>query len=391
MRGHLVTTGALVAALVGPPAVAGPPDGDTACRQGLPRPPSARLLVSRGAVASMPPGARATGALPELGLVEVELPASSADGAVAAARARGYLADREQVFHALETPSDPLLAKQWALPKIGASTAWNREVGTTTPVMVAIIDTGIALDHPDLAGHVVAGENTVSGGSPQDDQGHGTHVAGIVGAATNNRTGVAGITWGASLLAVKVLGASGGGTSCQVLAGVVSAINAGARVLNLSLGAAGQCPAVFDVAFEYAAKRGAVVLAAGGNSGAGLNPVVTPAACEGAIAVSATAPDDTRADFSTFGWFIDVSAPGVQIMSTYFDAKTRKNTYAPLSGSSMATPVVAGVAALIASKYPSWTPAQIRARLLTSVVDLGPKGRDDAFGAGRIDAAKAVR
>jgi thermitase len=293
---------------------------------------------------------------------------------------------------AMRTPNDPLVARQWALRVTRAPSAWDAETGRRNPVVVAVLDTGVDASHPDLIGHVRAGGDFVAGDpDPSDEHFHGTAVAGVIAASTNNRKGVAGISWGATVLAERVLNAEGSGSMCTVAAGVIDAVDAGARVLNLSLGAPGEtCPFVMEQALSYAHDHGALVVVSAGNDGARGNPVDYPAGCDGAFAVAATDSQDRTAKFSEFGPQVDISAPGVNVVTTSRNADG-VHGYAYLSGTSVSAPIVAGAAALLLSRHPDWTPDQVRARLVATARDLGPRGRDDRFGAGRVDIGRALR
>jgi subtilisin family serine protease len=300
-------------------------------------------------------------------------------------------AEAEQTYSVSETPADPLYPQQWALQKVSAPAAWNVEVGSTRPVTVAVLDTGADFGHPDLAGRLLAGLDVLSpGATPQDDHTHGTHVAGIIAAGTNNRIGVAGLSWGAQVLPVKALDAHGAGSTCNVVAAVAYTATQSVQVVNMSLGAPGPCPAAMQDAVDVATHAGALVVAAAGNSGADFNTTESPANCDGTFGVAATDAADHAASFSNFGSYVDVAAPGVDILSTVIDPKTHKHGYANLSGTSMACPMVAGLAALLVAEHADWTPQQVVDRITHTSVDLGTHGWDPHFGAGRIDAARAL-
>ncbi len=288
-------------------------------------------------------------------------------------------------------PNDPGLRRQWGLAKIGAPRAWDVTTGLGAKVTIAVLDTGVDLRHPDLRGRVVNGPNVAYGtDDSQDDESHGTHVAGIAAAATNNKVGVAGVSWGATVLAVKVLNKSGSGTSCDIAVGIIEAADRDVDVINMSLGGAFTCPAAFRVAVAYAEQKGALVVASSGNDGFVASPQSAPANCPGVLGVGATDIRDEPSSFTTFGGSVDVAAPGTDILSTFFDPKKNASTYATQSGTSMSAPFVSGLAALLKAKHPDWTPAQVAARIVESVDDLGPAGRDDFYGAGRINAARAL-
>jgi subtilisin family serine protease len=339
-------------------------------------------------------GGHVTGGIAALHVVEAAFPTRAArDAALPLLRASGArYAEPERVYTTQKDPNDPYLRYQWGIYKTGVDKAWAREKGTSSPVTVAVIDTGVDMKHPDLTGRVTPGKNVVDNtDDPTDDNSHGTHVAGIVAARSNNLTGVAGISWGAQVLAVKVLGADGAGTDCDVAYGMVSAVQAGARILNLSLGAEGAaCGGVQQAAVDYATKADAVTIVAAGNNAKKGNKDSAPADCAGVLAVGATDARDKVAPFSAHHPYVAISAPGVMVMSTYYDPKAHRHGYAYESGTSMATPFVAGVAALVLAKHPTWTPQQVMDRLTKTADDRGVKGRDQFYGTGRINAARAL-
>jgi thermitase len=295
-------------------------------------------------------------------------------------------AEPDYVVHATKTPDDPYYPLQWGLPKIQAPEAWNEDTGGSN-VVIAIIDTGVDLNHPDLNDKIVPGWDFVNGDSlAQDDHGHGTHVAGIAAAETNNARGVAGMSWGARIMPVKVLDRNGDGYYSDVAKGVRYACNHGAQVLNLSLG--GPNPSsTLEEALDDVLQKGCLVMAAAGNGGQ--DAVDYPARYPETIAVAATDRNDARASFSDYGPEIDVAAPGVDIYSTLW-APANRHIYGWKAGTSMATPCVSGLAALIWSHCPDLTNDQIRSVIEATAKDLGDVGWDQYFGHGRIDAAAAT-
>lgn len=290
------------------------------------------------------------------------------------------------------TPNDPYYSVyQWGPPQVNAPLAWAQSTGAG--VTIAVVDTGVDLNHPDLASKIVAGWDFANGDSvPQDDHGHGTHVAGIAAAATDNQLGVAGLGWDASIMPVKVLDSYGYGYNTDIANGISWAVDRGAQVINLSVGGEVWSQVLQD-ATDYAFSQGALVVAAAGNCGdltdyypcQTHNPTFYPAANPNVLAVGATTASDMRASFSEYGYFVDVTAPGVDIYSTLWN-----DSYESLSGTSMASPLVAGVAALAWARQPALTNAQIADVILGSATDLGAPGRDDEYGYGRVDAAVAV-
>ena len=351
-------------------------------------------LVHGGPAAVRGVGGTVVGRIPALGVVEAAFPTRAArDEGVRALRAGGVVAQPEHVYTATSTkPNDPMLKWQWGIAKVGAPRAWDRDVGTTSPVLVAVLDTGVDLKHPDLIGHVSAGKNVADNtDDPTDDHGHGTHVAGIIAASTNHKVGVAGMSWGAQVLAVKVLGKDGSGTDCDIALGIVSAVQAGAKVLNMSLGADGAtCDQVTQSAIDFALRQGALPVVSAGNGAKKGNKTSSPANCDGSFAVGATDDHDRIGVFSTHQPYVAISAPGVAVLSTIVDPDSGKHTYAYLSGTSMAAPFVSGLAALLLSEHGTWTPQQVRDRIVATADDKGARGRDPYYGAGRINAARAL-
>lgn len=292
-----------------------------------------------------------------------------------------------------EASNDPSYNLQWSIPLIGADGAWatGREKGIT----IAVVDTGVDLEHEDLKGKLRPGLNLVSPGAlPQDDNGHGTHVAGIAAAFADNGKGIAGVARDASIMPVKVLDEDGLGAA-NVDDGIRWAVDNGAHIVNLSLGALLEpvSGAPFVEAIEYAWSKGVICVIAAGND------YVTTSAFdhEPAVIVTATTKDDTKPDYATSVRNADwgMAAPGGastvsldfdDIYSTYWRARQR-NAYAYLTGTSMAAPHVAGAAAILRGL--GLTPQQTVDRLLATAKDIGSPGRDD-FGAGRLDLAKAV-
>lgn len=275
------------------------------------------------------------------------------------------------------TPNDTYFSNQWALTKINAPSAWNVTQGLAD-VKIAIVDSGISNTHTDLDGKIEARANFTTD-ADNDTDGHGTHVAGIAAALGDNGLGVAGVAYQNKLLSVKVLDGAGNGYHSWIANGIIWSADNGAKVINLSLGGFGSSQTLMN-AVNYAWNKGAVVVAAAGNNG--INRPFYPAYYPNVIAVAATSQNDTKANFSNYGTWVDIAAPGVQILSTY------QNSYSYMSGTSMASPVVSGVAGLIAAKNPSWSNTQIRQKLQASV--------DTVFGTniywmnGRVNACKAV-
>jgi len=298
-------------------------------------------------------------------------------------------AEPNAVVSGLFSPNDPYYndpSKVYAPQKIQADLAWDYTLGDAS-VIIAIVDSGVDASHPEFAGRVLPGWDFVNDDNdPTDDQGHGTHVAGIAAAAINNGEGIAGIAGQALILPVKVLNENNQGTWADVVAGIVYAVDHGARVINLSLGGTIGTSALQD-AIEYAWNRNAVIVAAAGNDGS--TTPYYPAAYDEVIAVSATTPDDVRWSLSSYGPHISVAAPGVTIYSTNWTADSG-STYGFKSGTSMAAPHVSGIAALLLAQDGSRTNAEVRQIIEQSADDLGPAGWDEEYGYGRVNAYRAV-
>ncbi|MFT3773487.1 MAG: S8 family peptidase [Minicystis sp.] len=292
-------------------------------------------------------------------------------------------------------PNDPLLKDQWHMERIGATRAWDFATGRG--VTVAVVDTGIACeDHgpfmkgTDLARtDCVSGWNVVTGNEhANDDQGHGTHVAGTIAQSTDNAIGGAGVAFHARLMPVKVLNADGFGTTADVADGIRWAAEHGANVINLSLGGPRNSK-ILQKAIDYARSRDVVVVAAAGNTG---GSVQFPGANDGVIGVSAVGPDDKIAKFSSRGEGVDIGAPGVNVTQQTICNKGRNKceTFPAWNGTSMASPHVAGAAALVMSMGvtdPSAVEAALRGT--ARVVDDSEAGKK-LYGAGVLQAASAV-
>ncbi len=285
-------------------------------------------------------------------------------------------------MHALTPAEDPLIGQQWALPVIDAATAWPSADGTG--IVVAVVDTGVADDHPDLIGQLVTGRNIINGtDDPYDYHGHGTHVAGIIAASTNNGVGVAGAAPGARIMPVQVLSRTGAGTSSHVAQGIRWAVDNGADIINLSLGG-GWSLAISD-AVRYAVDNDVVVVAAAGNDGQKGNTASWPAADPNTLAVASVDPSLATSVFSTRGSYVDISAPGRSILSTHLN-----NSYANLSGTSMSAPYASAIAAALRQLEPDLTEHQVRDRLKTTAIDLPPVGKDTATGHGLVTFPAAL-
>lgn len=266
---------------------------------------------------------------------------------------------------------------QWNMTKIDGPGAWFVTQGGSG-TRIAILDTGIKSSHEDLSGKVVASKNFTTSKTVDDKYGHGTHVAGIAAAVTNNGKGVAGVGFKCSLMNGKVLGDNGSGQWSWIASGIIWAADNGAKVINMSLGGSSGSQAISD-AVDYAWNNGVVVVAAAGNEET--DAPSYPAFYSNVIAVAATDQNDNRASFSNFGSWVDVAAPGVSILSSYIRYRP---PYVFMSGTSMASPHVAGLAGLLASQGRG--NANIRSAIETTTDNAGSY----PIANGRINAHRAV-
>ena len=296
-------------------------------------------------------------------------------------------------------------AQQDALRLIGLPEAWVFAQGDAIPI--AVLDTGVALGHDDLDDRIWINSGEIENNNldddkngyvddvigwdfvgddalPQDDDAHGSHVAGIAAAETDNGIGIAGVTWENPIMAVKVLNDNGDGSWEDVAAGIVYAADNGARVLNLSFGGETSSQTIED-AVSYARTQGCLIVAAAGNDLIQPAPVEYPAALDGVLAVAATTNADDPWAYSNRGPEVDVAAPGVDIFST-----GSPTGYYVSSGTSMATPHVSGLAALIWSLQPDLTADQVAGAITSTARDVYTLGWDQRSGWGRIDAATAI-
>ena len=342
-------------------------------------------------------------------------------------------AEPDVLMEAHFVPNDTLYSAQWAMPDVDAENAWDFATGFTNsslpaPIVIAIVDTGVDLTHPDLSANVWTNPGEIAGNgldddgngyvddmngwdfggvgdpNPDDPCGHGTHVAGTAAASGDNAMGVAGMAMEAQIMAIKGLPNSCGGTSTTVALAMDYAVINGADVMNNSLGAPGRI-ALIELAVETATSAGVVVISSAGNSTAEAYEY-SPANVERSVTVSAFADTNTLATYSNYGVKVDVAAPGGDlslpsgmILSTLSSSAPLSvngvvggggETYDYMNGTSMAAPHVAGLAALILDAHPSWTVGQVTATLRKSSTDVSTAGFDTDSGHGKIDAFDAV-
>ena len=299
--------------------------------------------------------------------------------------------------------NDTYRSKQWALNTLRAESVWKKSTGAR--VVVAVVDTGVSANHPDLRGHVLSGKDFVAPGtSATDENGHGTHVSGIIAAVAGNGRGIAGLAKNSRILPVRVLDAQGSGYSDDVANGIIWAADHGANVINMSLGST-QSDSAEEAAVAYAISKNVVVVAAAGNDGCsrglllgiGSTKPSYPAAYSGVLGVGAISSNGALASYSDCGSWVDVVAPGSGILSTMIDRPnsdlgcTAGAGYCTLSGTSMATPYAAATAALeIAKLGTGWRQSTVRSRIQSSASDMGVSGRDDDSGYGLINPARML-
>jgi thermitase len=322
--------------------------------------------------------------IPDIGVQVVTVPKGQEMAKVKAYSANPKVAYAEPDFvaQAVGSPNDPWFGNQWGMVKVQAPQAWDVTTGSPS-INIAILDTGIDLDHPDLANKIISNINFSNSATTDDIYGHGTHVAGIAAAITNNGIGVAGLGYSATIMNVKVLGDTGSGAYSGIASGIIWAADNGAEVINLSLGGS-SASSTLEAAINYAWAKGVVVVAAAGNNGN--SAPFYPAYYTNCIAVAGTDSLDRRAGWSNYGDWVDVAAPGVNIVSTLINGG-----YGIMSGTSMASPHVAGLAALVFTAVTDSNGNgrlndEVRARIQANCDDIGVNG----IGSGRINAYKAV-
>jgi thermitase len=322
--------------------------------------------------------------IPSIGIQVVTVPKGQVMGKVRAYSSNGKVAYAEPDFlaQAVGSPDDLYFGRQWGLTRVEAPQAWEVTTGSSQ-VNIAILDTGVDLDHPDLAAKLISNINFTTSATVDDVHGHGTHVAGIAAAITNNGIGVAGLGYTSTIMNVKVLSDSGSGYYSWIVWGIAWAADNGAEVINMSLGGSSSSSAL-ENAINYACSKGVVVVAAAGNNGS-TSPSY-PACYTNCIAVAATDAHDALPSWSNYGDWVDVAAPGVSIYSTL-----KENGYGYKSGTSMASPYVAGLAGLVFATVSDANGDgnlndEVRSRIEANCDDIGLSG----IGYGRINAARAV-
>ena len=324
--------------------------------------------------------------LPGLGLHVLDVPEESIDAVRQSLTATGLFDYVEPDYYAQQgqsTPNDSYYNSQWHLPKIGSAAAWTRTTGSAS-VVIAVVDSGVYSAHPDLASKVVAGWNFVKNNADTSDvTGHGTEVAGVVAAATNNGIGVAGVSWASVVMPLVTVDATSFSAYSNIAAAIQYAVDHNVRVINVSIGGTASSNTL-QAAVNYAWNRGALVFAAAMNSA--VTTPNYPGACDHAVAVSATDENDHLAVFSNYGPWLTLSAPGADILTTM-----NGGGYGYVNGTSFASPIAAGVAALVLAANPALSNQQVLDILKQSADHPGEPGFDSNFGWGRVNAGKAIQ
>lgn len=293
----------------------------------------------------------------------------------------------QEQWHSIQyTPSDPWWNTNdysWGFKQIKADIGWDRGLGTTS-AKVCVLDTGLYKSHQEFSGlsRILGGWDAVyEDNNPNDGHGHGTHVTGIIGGKIN-AYGVPGMAQ-SNIYPVRVLNSAGSGTSTDIAQGYDLCRTSGSHISSASLGG-GSSTTISNAVTNYRNANG-LAIAATGNDGCQCTSY--PAGYTGVLGVGASTKTNTRASFSNWGSSVDIMAPGVSIVSAY---KSSTSSYVYMDGTSMATPFVSGVAALVKSKYPSWTASQISSRLTSTAQDLGASGYDTTYGYGLVRADSAT-
>ena len=317
------------------------------------------------------------------GLHLIELPETVSETAVAARLARHphlKFVELDRQVRAAGAANDPYFGSEWHLSRIGASAAWDVSQGKG--ISIAILDTGVDSTHPDLAANIVSGWNFVDNNANTSDvNGHGTGVAGAAAAVTNNGSGVAAVAGMSKIMPVRIADANSYAYWSTIAQGVTWAADNGARVINISFDQLPLSSAVVSAA-QYAKSKGALVVVAAGNRSQNESFVPTTSM----IPVSATDSNDLITSWSSWGGFVALSAPGLDIWSPM-----RGGGYGAWWGTSVASPVAAGVIALMMAANPGLGSSEVESLLFSSADDLGAPGRDPYYGYGRVNALAAVQ
>jgi subtilisin family serine protease len=327
-------------------------------------------------------GVQVAQTIPEIELTVLRAEPEELESAARQLASSGLLENlqRNYVYEASLVPDDPQYGLQVHLPQIGAPEAWEQTIGSED-MLIALVDTGVQADHPDLADRIAGGWNVYDDNSDFGDaMGHGTAVAGVIAAVADNELGVAGVTWNNPILAIRAADKEGTSTSRHLAAGILYAVGQGARIINISF-APLQSNSIVKSAAVNAANRGSLVVMSAGNSGR-TYPAI---GYDQSLFVGAITATDQLASFSDEGPFVDLVAPGSAIRSTALNGGYRLS-----SGTSFSAPIVTGVAALAWSVNPDLSPSLIRGILASTAKDLGIQGEDDSYGHGAVQASEAI-
>ena len=326
--------------------------------------------------------------IPQIGVQILSVPPGEVEAKIAAYRVdpRVEFAEPDYIAQVAYEPNDPSYGNgtQWGPQKIFAPQAWDLSTGDSN-VVIAVVDSGVDPNHPDLAGKLVTGYNFLNNSTDTtDDYGHGTHVAGIAAAATDNGVGIAGVAFDSRIMPLRVYSKYADAWYSDISKAIIYAADHGARVINLSLGNY-PSSSYMQYAVNYAWDAGCVLVGAAGNNNR--SDPFYPAAYDNVIGVSATDQNDSRASWSNYGSYISVAAPGSSIYSTYWNGSS---TYAYMSGTSMSAPHVAGLAGLLFAQDGNRSNATVRSLIESTADDLGSAGWDQYYGYGRVNAYRAV-
>lgn len=329
-------------------------------------------------------GASVIGEIPQIRVKHIRVPAHALE------RVRDALSRNPQINYVEYNylaepsiaPSDTFYPYQWHHPKISAPQGWDITTGSNN-VVIAILDTGVDPSHPDLSTKILPGYNFYDNNTDtRDVHGHGTAVAGTAAAISNNGSGVAGVAWQNPIMPLRISAPDGWATYSAMASAIIYAVDRGAKIINLSYGGTSSSSTLQN-AINYAWNKGAIVFASAGNSSTDIPTY--PAACNNAVAVSATTSNDTIASFSNYGTWVDISAPGLGIYTTL-----NGGGYGSKSGTSFSSPIAAGLAALIMSANPSLTNRDVVEIMKMNADDLGALGFDPYYGYGRINVYRSL-
>jgi thermitase len=329
-------------------------------------------------------GAFVTGEIPQIRVKQIKVPAHALETVKTALARNPHINFAENNFlaSASGTPNDSYYPSQWHLSKIYAPEGWDINTGSND-VPIAIIDSGVDPTHPDLSSKLLPGYNFLRDNADTHDVlGHGTAVAGSAAASSNNYTGVTGVAWNNPIVPLVVLNSNNYAAYSDIASAIIYAADRGIKVINISIGGSGSSSTLQN-AVNYSWNKGAVIFASAMNN-ASSTPYY-PAACNNVVAVSATTKDDTLASFSSYGDWVDISAPGVSIYTT-----NNGGSYGSWSGTSFSSPISAGLAALIMSANPSLTNQQAVDIIKNNADDLGAPGFDSYYGWGRINVYRSL-